>query len=84
MNKIIVFYDKSFPYEGACPNKQQMAALASFAAVVDVSGLTDALRTAQSLVCLHGKYIPKEAWPSLLGYLKQGGSLLCRRTLADH
>lgn len=76
MNKIIVFYDKSFPYEGARPNKQQLADLASFAAVVDVSGLTDALQTAQSLVYLHGQYFPKEAWTSLLGYLKRGGALL--------
>ena len=76
MNKIIIFYDKSFPYDGVRPNGEQLAALAEFGMIADVQGLADALRTAQGLVHLHGRYFPKEAWPTLLEYFKQGGALL--------
>jgi hypothetical protein len=76
MKQSILFYDASFPYEGVRPNAQQLSELAMIGKVIGAEGLAEALEKADCLVYLHGKYVPKEAWSSILAFLKRGGALV--------
>ncbi|MDQ0063447.1 alpha-amylase family protein [Paenibacillus harenae] len=76
MKHTVLFYDASFPYEGVRPNGQQLSALAGIGEVADAEQLASALAKADCLVYLHGKYVPKKAWPALLAFLKRGGGLV--------
>lgn len=76
MKLTVIFYDASFPFEGARPNGNQLAVLAGIGTLTGAEALASALADADSLVYLHGKYVPKDAWAALLAFLKRGGALL--------
>lgn len=77
-NGIVIFYDPSFPLAGAAPAKEDLAALGEAGSVVSAEGLAAALAGPGPgcFVNLHGTYFPKEAWTSLLGFLRKGAGLI--------
>ncbi|MDP4097033.1 beta-galactosidase [Paenibacillus sp. P96] len=75
----IVFYDPSFPYEGARPEGELFEELRNTYTLVDAEGLPAALQSgsADCLIHLHGSYFPKQAWPEIKSFLLNGGGLIC-------
>ncbi|MCD9020311.1 beta-galactosidase [Cohnella silvisoli] len=76
MMNTIVFYDPTFPYDGQRPSDEARNELQSKYKVVDADGLADALLSADVWIQLHGPYFPKQAWESIVRYLKQGKGLV--------
>ena len=76
MSKIVVFYDRGFPYDGERPTEPVLQALGRHAIVADARRLTGELADAASLVHLHGAYFPKDAWSAILAHLRQGKGLV--------
>ncbi|MEK3890050.1 beta-galactosidase [Bacillus sp. FSL K6-3431] len=74
MNKIVLFYDESFPYAGERPKKTYVEKLKSLFKVVTASELEETLKDPkiESFINIHGPYFPKQAWPTILQYLQQG------------
>ncbi|GGD71952.1 alpha-amylase family protein [Paenibacillus nasutitermitis] len=76
MNKTVLFYDESFPYQGQRPGKTQLSRMKELFVVADASQLAEALADAEVLVHLHGAYFPKEAWTAIFNHVAQGKGLL--------
>ncbi|PUA37542.1 glycoside hydrolase [Paenibacillus elgii] len=73
---IVIFYDPGFPLgEGMQVDAGQLQGVGQ---VVPADRLAEALSSAEGgcFVNLHAPYFPKNAWPAILGFLRQGGGLI--------
>ncbi|MFC4778753.1 beta-galactosidase [Paenibacillus sp. GCM10023252] len=78
-NRIVLFYDPAFPYNGARPELAELTQQFGEAAIVTADGLEDALRSSDAgttFINLHGPYLVKKAWPAILAFFRRGGGLL--------
>ncbi|SFL15087.1 Beta-galactosidase [Paenibacillus sp. 1_12] len=76
MSKSVVFYDQSFPYAGARPDAAALEQLGKHAIIADAYELAEHLTQADTLIHLHGPYMPKAAWTGILEHLRQGKGLV--------
>ncbi|MCQ6559248.1 beta-galactosidase [Paenibacillus mendelii] len=72
MMNTVVFYDASFPYDGQRPDDAVIDKLQSTYKVVGAHELAEALDIADNYIHVHGPYFPKQAWESIVQYLKKG------------
>lgn len=77
----LIFYDEKFPYAGVRPGADDLARMKEGGSrIVSAAELAEALSGGgarpDSFVTLHGPYFPKDAWSSLLAYLRSGGGLV--------
>ncbi|WP_246120434.1 beta-galactosidase [Cohnella terricola] len=78
MNRIVVLYDPTFPYQGDAINEASLNKLKQETNLVNVDALDEALAALEGgcFVNLHAPYFPKNSWNTILRYLERGGSLL--------
>ncbi|GEM_PF-179158 len=80
MNKLIIFYDPSFPYAGDRPDTASLDKLQGAGRIAKTAEQLSAwLAEADGKGCfvnLHAPYFPKEAWLAIAAYLRSGGGLL--------
>jgi len=74
--KTVLFYDSTFPYNGARPSDEVLKRLQQQFQIVNADNLESGLEDADSLVNLHGPYFPKASWSSILAYLRNGKGLV--------
>ncbi|QCT02307.1 glycoside hydrolase family protein [Paenibacillus algicola] len=78
-NNVIFLYDPAFPAAADSSLPAAAEGLQALGSVQDASTLSEALASAGEGSCfvnLHAPYFPKQAWPAILAYLKNGGGLL--------
>ena len=75
---ILLFYDDSFPYEGARPSPEVLEKAAVWAEIADARTLSGRLAEGgwDTLVQLHGAFFPKSAWEAVKAHLERGGGLV--------
>ncbi|KZS47784.1 glycoside hydrolase [Paenibacillus glucanolyticus] len=78
--RLIVFYDPSFPAAEAAGLPVSAAGLDMFDSVCGAENLAETLAAAGgqgvSFVNLHAPYFPKSAWRAILDFLRNGGGLV--------
>jgi hypothetical protein len=76
MSQLLVFYDPTFPYAGARPDAAALEQLRQHAVIADAKELAERLPQADTLIHLHGPYVPKAAWSGIMQHLRQGKGLV--------
>ncbi|MEK3724998.1 beta-galactosidase [Paenibacillus sp. FSL H8-0034] len=76
MTTSVVFYDPSFPYAGARPDAEALKQLGEHAIIANAHELAEQLPYADTLIHLHGPYVPKAAWTAIIEHLRQGKGLV--------
>lgn len=76
--KTLLFYDASFPYEGARPSEEAIQQASAWAEIANANTLSDRLAEGSwdALVYLQGAFFPKSAWNSIRTFLANGGGLI--------
>ncbi|NMO94722.1 beta-galactosidase [Paenibacillus lemnae] len=76
---IIYLYDPAFPVGDGSSIPSSASDLQEMGVAADASSLAEVLSSADEGSCfvnLHAPYFPKQAWPAILEFLKNGGGLL--------
>ncbi|MCM3110850.1 beta-galactosidase [Lederbergia lenta] len=78
MDTVVLFYDENFPYAGERPEKTYVEKMNKLFTLVAADELADTLKDPKitSFINLHGPYFPKQAWPTILQYLKKGKGIV--------
>ncbi|BBH21358.1 hypothetical protein Back11_27030 [Paenibacillus baekrokdamisoli] len=76
MQKLVLFYDKTFPFAGERPTEQALNYLNEAFKVVTAEQLADQLSDADVYIHLHGTYFPKQAWQAILAHVSLGKGLV--------
>ncbi|MCK0471016.1 beta-galactosidase [Halalkalibacter sp. APA_J-10(15)] len=76
MEKVVVFYDETFPYEGERPSKEIIERLRESCIIADAQSLDQSLDEASCIIHMHGAFFPKNSWTEILRFLNNGNGLV--------